>query len=1034
MRIVFLILFLAVNVSQLQGHAVFYNAPKSKQLYPRDLTDSASVVLSGVIDQPGYNEIIYTLFRNGVLLDSIQKPLIYIGNEAPFSHQYRIKAERAEYAVHIFICNSIETKCILNSDSIVAGDVFLINGQSNGSSPNQGPGLEPQNEWIRTFGSASFNAVEVGQDTVWGLGQGTTTQADFAIGVWGMKLARLLSDSLQVPVCIINGSRYGTTISAHLPNQNNRTDLNTIYGRLLYRAQKAGVVSAVKAMFWYQGESNADASYQTYSSLFQQLYNSWKSDFAGLNRVFAIQTRPGCILGAAYAFHQQIREVTRQLPSAYPDITLMSTVGITNFDGCHFLSSGYNLLGTHLYYLVQRDVYGSTQPVDIDPATPLSATFVDASNSLLAIKMSNPVSWPSTFNGHDLKDYFYTNIAGVQVVNGWASNDTVYLQLSSPAFINGITYLPGVYYNGTSTIYQGPWLLNSRNIGALSFDGFPVNSSVQILPPSAQIFCQGDSILLKSDKTGIAQQWFLNGQPLAGKTGAELWANEPGNYQVQMSDGWGNTRISTVLSLQQHAVTPVEILEPDTSICAGSSIQLNAMNGVVYHWSDNSTGSSIQVNQSGVYVVTAQDGNGCFSEDSVSVLVNPLPLADIIYSNGLTACQGDTLYLSLANNETGLWSNGVTDSSIMVNFSGHYSAVVTNAFGCTKFSDTVFVNMISTPVSIFPSGPLSICSNQKISLQANGSGFVSYQWILNDLPIEGAILPTYKPIVSGQYSIAIIDSFGCKTTSPQTMVTIRNAPQAMVTVTNQFDNCADTLVTLTANSGNALSYQWTRNGAAIPGAIGKTYLTQQSGNYKVIVTNIWGCSKLSGSNTFPQTMSKPTVTVQGSSVVCNGDSVMLIANSTVATGFQWIRNNQVMSGMTNDTIIIKKTGYYKVIASNAQGCTATSASRYISFSNCIGLSMTSSDQFKIDSNESPELALFAWPNPFRSLITVDFEGSHKEFSYRILDVTGRIVQEGIIPADQSRYTLNADTWSAGLYLLSVSDGEKQRVVRLQKEN
>lgn len=1034
MRIVFLFLLMAGNVFNLQGHAVFYEAPKSKQLYPRDLSDSATVVLSGIIDEPGYTGIIYTLSRNGILLDSISEPLVYTGSEAPFAHHYRIKAERARYAVHVFIYDSTEVMCILNSDSIVAGDVFLINGQSNGSSPNQGPGLEPQNEWIRTFGSAAFNAVEVGQDTVWGLGQGSTPQADFAVGVWGMRLARLLTDSLQVPVCIINGSRYGTTISAHLPNQNNRTDLNTIYGRLLYRAQRAGVASAAKAMFWYQGESNADTSFQSYASMFQQLYNHWKSDFSGINRVFVIQTRPGCILGAAYAFHQQIREVTRQLPSTYSDVTLMSTVGLNNFDGCHFLSTGYNQLGTHLYFLVQRDVYGQSQPANIDPATPLSATFVDASNSLLAVKMSGPVIWPSLFNGHDLKNYFYTNVAGVNIVNGWTSNDTVFLQLSAPAFINGLTYLPGVYYNGTSTIYQGPWLLNTRGIGALSFAGFPVSSPVGILPPAAQSFCQGDSVLLKADKSGVALQWYLNGQPVSGKTGTEFWATTSGDYQVQMSDGYGNTRISAIVSLQQHAVTPVQILESDTSICSDAVLQLNAINGAVYQWSDNSTGSSILVNQTGVYFVNAIDVNGCPSSDSVSVQVNPLPLADLIYSNGLTACQGDTILLSLGNNETGVWSNGVTASSISVNFSGFYSALVTNSFGCSKSSDTVYANMISTPVSILPTGPLSVCSNQKISLQTSGSGFVSFQWNLNGLPIDGATLSSFRPTVSGQYSISIIDSFGCKTTSAQTMVTIRSAPQATVTVTNQFDNCSDSLVTLTANSGNNLSYQWTRNGVSIPGATGKTFATQQSGTYRVVVSNIWGCSRTSASSTFPITMPRPTVTVVGSSVICTGDSVMLIGNSSSATGFQWIRNSQTMAGKTNDTLYVNKTGNYRVVATNAQGCSATSAIRYISVSNCAGANLITTDHFRSLDNRSSEVKISAWPNPFTTQLTVDFDGNPENVNYRVLDITGRVVQEGVIPAGQHQYTLNSDSWSAGAYILTVFDGQQQQVIRLQKEN
>lgn len=1034
MHKLFLLICFMVGFFEVKGQVTFSSAPESLQLYPRDNTDSAQVAIAGTVNVLGYTSVICVRSRNGILLDSTNIPLQYSGNSAPFQQNFRIKAERARYSIRVYIENNQNTTLVHSADSIVSGDVFLINGQSNGAAPNQGPGLELPNEWIRTYGTASFNATEAGQDTLWGLGQGSTTQSDFAIGVWGMKLARFLTDSLQVPVCFLNGSRFGTAISAHLPNPANHTDLSTIYGRLLFRTQKAGVAGAVKALFWYQGESNTDTSFQTYAALFQQLYNSWKNDFPGLSRIIAIQTRPGCLTGAAYNYHQQMREITRVLPLQYSDVVLMSTAGIPGFDGCHFLAGGYNQLGLQLYYLVQQEVYGQSFPFPVYPPEPVSASITGSSGSLLAIKMSTPVAWPPAFNGHQLHDYFYVDVPGVQPLNGWTSADTVYLQLSAPALVSKITYLPGIYYNGTTSVFQGPWLLNNRSVGAVSFANFPVQASIQILPPSGLGICAGDSVLLQANRSGLVLQWFMNGQPLAGKTGAACWVSSPGNYQVQLSDGFGNTSMSAALPLQQFTVTPVQLLQQDTSICAGEVIQLQAVNGVSYSWSDNSTSGSISVSQPGTYRVSAQDANGCRSADSVTVQVIPLPLADLVYAHGLTACVGDTITLSLSGNEAGVWTTGDSGQSLQVLASGFYSAVVTSVAGCTKASDTVFVNMISTPVQIAPMGPLSVCSNQRINLTATGSGIAGYQWFKDGILLDGETVSNFRPSLTGQYTVTIVDSFGCSTTSASTLVTVRNTPQATYAIANQFDNCADTIVTLTANAGSTLQYQWTRNGVNIQGATNRTFVTQQSGTYRVLVTNSWGCSKSSAGNTFPIAMPRPVITVNGPSVFCLGDSVELMATAPTAVSFQWLRNNNGLSGATNSSLYVKKSGNYKVVVTNAQGCSITSVGRPLSVSTCIGASLTEMLHSRAYDQADAAWHAEVWPNPFTSHVSLRLHGAVGDLQYKWLDITGRVIQEGIVPAGSATCVLQVPSRATGTCLLNVFDGGRQQVIRLFKED
>ena len=84
-------------------------------------------------------------------------------------------------------------------------------------------------------------------------------------------------------VAIFNESVGASTIDAHLPAAD-PADLRTLHGRLLTRARAAGVADAVRAVFWYQGES--DAFDQTdYAAAFDGLAASWRAEHPDLEQI-----------------------------------------------------------------------------------------------------------------------------------------------------------------------------------------------------------------------------------------------------------------------------------------------------------------------------------------------------------------------------------------------------------------------------------------------------------------------------------------------------------------------------------------------------------------------------------------------------------------------------------------------------------------------------------------------------------------------------------------------------------------------------
>jgi gliding motility-associated-like protein len=100
-----------------------------------------------------------------------------------------------------------------------------------------------------------------------------------------------------------------------------------------------------------------------------------------------------------------------------------------------------------------------------------------------------------------------------------------------------------------------------------------------------------------------------------------LTINNTGTYTVEVLDNNGckgsdTTVITTLLPV------PILFLPSDTAICSYGSLTLKANTAYqTYLWSTNALGSSITINQPGLYWLQVKDGNDCEGKDTV--LVSP---------------------------------------------------------------------------------------------------------------------------------------------------------------------------------------------------------------------------------------------------------------------------------------------------------------------------------------------------------------------------------------------------------------------------
>lgn len=517
-----LLLYLGLPVPGGQAAArdvVFRESPRDLQLFPRDSSDSADVVFDGTVTSPGSDSVRLEVYREGQLIGTDRAMLSYQGDTASFRLSSPIRAELSEYTARFYLDGSV----VAIRDSLVCGDVYLINGQSNAVADDMYGVATGRSEWFRSFGSSDNVADACRADTAWSLAQGLFSYAHAGVGCLGLAFGLALTGTDHVPVAVLNGAVSGTHVVAHLRNEANPTDLSTIYGRLLWRCSKAGVRSHVRAIIWHQGESDTYTEpVPSYDGLFTTLFDTWHQDYGQLEKVYAFQIHPGC--GGAY--QQQMREYQRSLPRRFHDLSVMSTVGLRGHDGCHYDYDGYDQMARWLLGILRADLYGSQDTWNIKPPD-VQAAWFNPGHDEVRLLFDSEVRWPADTLNAAMEDYFYVSGHGenAQIVSGQVVEDgrTVSLRLASPAWqADLVTYLPGGFY-------EGPWIRNPRGIGALSFWSFPIRevSEVRGTP--------------REPGTQPAVTRLLGGapNPFAGETRIRFFSGLAGPVRLQIFDAEG---------------------------------------------------------------------------------------------------------------------------------------------------------------------------------------------------------------------------------------------------------------------------------------------------------------------------------------------------------------------------------------------------------------------------------------------------------------------------------------------------------------
>lgn len=316
--------------------------------------------------------------------------------------------------------------------------------------------------------------------------------------------------------------------------------------------------------------------------------------------------------------------------------------------------------------------------------------------------------------------------------------------------------------------------------------------------------------------------------------------------------------------------------------------------------------------------------------------------------------------------------------------------------GCTTCIPYTFIQSL---------GPLVFCTGDSVTLQAFSAGATSYAWKKNGVLIPGAQSFKYTAKTSGNY-VAEAGNYCGSSASNTLTVTVNPLPGPVITASGALAFCSGSNVLLSTGSGGT-SYQWKKNGTTIPGATLSSYMATVSGNYKVVKTNVSGCSGTS-SATVVKVYANPTVSVtpQDPVTFCLGDSVQLKANYNATYSYQWKKNNTNIGGAVTHKYTAKIAGNYKVKVTKSNGCTAISSP----------LSVTVPCRENLADIEKGTVFV-VHPNPSSAACTVHLLTPLNEASIlSIYDLTGRMLIRVVVAENTHEITVGADL-PTGIYLI-----------------
>jgi gliding motility-associated-like protein len=283
---------------------------------------------------------------------------------------------------------------------------------------------------------------------------------------------------------------------------------------------------------------------------------------------------------------------------------------------------------------------------------------------------------------------------------------------------------------------------------------------------------------------------------------------------------------------------PIIQTSNDTAICISSSVQINTTGANTYSWSPitNLTNPAIAnpiatpISTTRYFVTGTITSTGCFSKDSIKIIVNPKPT--ITKTNDTSICKNTSAPLFANGGVHDQWTPAVTltDPNIVnpvatPSVNTTYYVTVTDGNSCSN-NDSIKVTIRPDPIFTITPDTL-VCSLNAVQLNASGGDI--YSWTPTALVSNPNISnPLAETGTTTTYTVNITESTCNVSATLATKLSI--APPLNITINKSNDvDCSDGSAQLVANG--AVTYNWLPadglNNNAIANPIVSPLTTQQ---------------------------------------------------------------------------------------------------------------------------------------------------------------------------------------------------------------
>ncbi|RMG69985.1 MAG: PKD domain-containing protein, partial [Bacteroidetes bacterium] len=365
---------------------------------------------------------------------------------------------------------------------------------------------------------------------------------------------------------------------------------------------------------------------------------------------------------------------------------------------------------------------------------------------------------------------------------------------------------------------------------------------------------------------------------------------------------------------------------PDVPVCIGDTTQLQAAGGIAYQWDPAPGLFSLGISDPQVftldtatYVVTVTDTTGCTDQDTVRVIVNPLPVTSTFGSDPYVCSGGGTVVTatggvgyqwspaaifddpSLASPTASPFYSGATLDTVWT-----FYVTVTDTNGCEN------IDSLDQTVRLLPiislSNDTTKCPEDSVQLFAAGG--IAYHWSpalgLSDATVPD---PFANPDTTTTYTATVTAVWGCADSLEVTVNVInpQAGPDEVI--------CAGDTVQLLASGG--VSYSWNNLGSLTNGNVpDPRAFPLTTTDYEVTVTDAFGC--VDRDTVQIRVNPLPPASAGPDAAICIGDTLALQASGGIS--YLW-QGDSLSSLMVASPLAFPiATTTYTVAVTDTNGC------------------------------------------------------------------------------------------------------------------